>query len=411
MWSGLPILKNEALSRLKVVGQGGGNARIVEQDDFPWYASLSFMWSSVEVNLGIVCACVPGLKPLFLRFLPNFINETDDQAIPGGGIGSDVKISDDMPDLYSPDLLLTNAAAMKAPSAADYRGGQGDDEMGFPDFLSGPAQAGQAPEIVSRSLTNLTRIRIHGSKSTDSDFYNMNQPKSLVRLSNRQAIAPVAIVTIVFFLWEFAYGLLNVLNGQFELIVKLTKGESLGLHAAYYGGYFVGPLTLGRFMLKSYGFKTAMITGLCLYSCGTLVSWPSAVLTSYCAFVISNFVVELGLSCLEIAANPFIALCGPLEYVSQGFQAIGTVFSPLLAQKVFFKNVLDAPSLVNVQWTYLAIALFDVILAAIFYYLLLPEASNDALEEIADRRSAANRAHIGPLPVVWVTLGLGVFSQ
>lgn len=128
----------------------------------------------------------------------------------------------------------------------------------------------------------------------------------MLTLSNRQSVRPVAVVTFVFFLWGFAYGLLGVLNSQFELIAKLGQPESLGLHAAYFCGYFLGPLTLGRFILKRYGFKSAMIAGFCVYSCGTLVFWPSAVLTSYTAFVISNFIVGFGLSCLEIAANPFI---------------------------------------------------------------------------------------------------------
>ena len=197
----------------------------------------------------------------------------------------------------------------------------------------------------------------------------------------------------------------------------MTQAEVLGLHAAYYGGYFVGPLSLGYYVLAKFGFRAAMMTGLVVYGCGTLVFWPSAVLTSYTAFTLSNFLVGFGLSCLEISANPFTALCGPLEYaevrlnLSQGFQAIGTIVSPLLAQKVLFKNVLDAPSLIDVQWTYLGIALFDVILAVVFYYLPIPEASDEDLEELADQRSAVNRARVGPVRVVWVTLALGVFCQ
>jgi fucose permease len=160
-----------------------------------------------------------------------------------------------------------------------------------------------------------------------------------------------------------------------------------------------------------------MMAGLAVYGCGTLVFWPSAVLTSYGAFVASNFIVAYGLSCLEIAANPFIALCGPLEYaevrlnMSQGFQGIGTVVSPLLAMKVLFGKITRASSLVDVQWAYLGIAIFVWLLAVVFYYIPLPEASDEELEELADRRSAVYRARIGPYRVVFVTLALGVFSQ
>ena len=40
---------------------------------FPWNASLSLMWSAVEVNVGITCACVPTLKPLIIKILPAMI--------------------------------------------------------------------------------------------------------------------------------------------------------------------------------------------------------------------------------------------------------------------------------------------------------------------------------------------------
>ena len=41
----------------------------------------------------------------------------------------------------------------------------------------------------------------------------------------------------------------------------------------------------------------------------------------------------------------------------------------------------------------------------------MPEASDDDLEELADRRSADYRTKVGTIPVVWLTLGLGVLSQ
>jgi fucose permease len=422
----IAYLENAALNRLQALGNSHGNARLVEQKDFPWYASLSFMWSAVEVNVGIVCACVPSLKPLFQRFLPSFIRSAGDVSMRGASFDAEKKGPEDMPDFVLPPnhddaRALTNPAALKKPSAAEYRGGGGGDELGFLDFLAGPPEEGPGANPVRRTTSNISRFtRVPTRKSaakSDFDFYDMGRPQTMLTLSNRESLMPVAIVTVIFFLWGFAYGLLNVLNSQFETIATLSQPQSLGLHGAYYGGYFVGPLTLGRFMLKRYGFKSSMIAGLCVYSCGTLIFWPSAVLTSYTAFVISNFIVGFGLSCLEIAANPFIALCGPLEYAevrlnfSQGFQAIGTVLSPLLAQKVFFRNVRDAGSLVNAQWAYLGIALFDVLLAVAFYYAPLPEASDDNLEELADRRCAAYRTRVGNITVVWLTLGLGVFSQ
>jgi fucose permease len=245
----------------------------------------------------------------------------------------------------------------------------------------------------------------------------MKKPESMLKLNTRESIAPIALTTLLFFLWGFAYGLLDILNTQFQTIVHLGPWPSLGLHGAYFGGYLLGPLLVGGPVLRTWGFKSTFMTGLCIYACGTLIFWPSAVLTSTPAFITSNFIVGFGLAVLETAANPFIALCGPLENseirlnISQGVQAIGSVLSPLLAKKVLFKNVQDVASLVDVQWAYLGIALFDVLLAAAFCYLPVPEASDEDLKELANRRREDNMAKVVGVPVVWLTLGLGIWSQ
>lgn len=412
----IAYLQNAALTRLKgAKGENAAPSRSVESD-FSWYASLSFMWSAVEVCIGIICACVPSLKPLFLRFMPRLIKDVGDGQ--SSNLSIDAGIGNQPPVSSMPKgnvSMLNNPAAFRRPSVQEYSGDDGGDQMGFLNMLAAPPDNDGVN--ITRTSTKLSRRSTTKTTASDFGFVKTTRSKNMLKLSNRQSIWPIAVVTVIFFLWGFAYGLLDTLNSRFQMIVKLSEGQALGLHAAYYGGYLVGPLTLGRFILKRYGFKASMIVGLCVYGCGTLVFWPSAVLTSYGAFIVSNFIVGFGLSCLEIAANPYIALCGPLEYaevrlnLAQAFQAIGTVCSPLLATKVLFKNVLNAPSLVDVQWTYLGIALFDFALAVVFYYIPLPEATDEQLEELADRRSAAYRATVGPWQVVYVTLGLGVFSQ
>ena len=187
--------------------------------------------------------------------------------------------------------------------------------------------------------------------------------------------------------------------------------------AAYYAGYAIGPIFPGSFIFKKLGFKATFIAGLAIYSVGTLVFWPSAVLVSFTAFVISNVAVGIGVAILELGANPFVALCGPAAHseirlnISQGVQAIGTVLAPLLAQKVLFKSVTDASGLISVQWTYLGISLFDVALAVIFLYLPINEASEEDFEELAEKRQSANSAQLYGIKVIYITLALGVFSQ
>ena len=413
----IAFLQRAATSRslaLKTIHiQSGGTA------DFSWYASLSFMWSVVEVNISIICGCVPSLKPLVARLLPKLIRDTN-----GTQTSPPNYATGDSPVALPPAVAISGGPSASSspadsngskPSQARSESPDQQQESNVPismmDFLSHPQSGPSDTEAFTTTTSGYpANVRFF-------DFVNMKNPESMLKLSNKESIAPIALTSLLFFLWGFAYGFLDILNTQFQTIVKLDSWHSLGLHGAYYGGYVVGPLFVGRPVLKIWGFKSTFITGLCIYACGALVFWPSAVLTSTAAFTVSNFIVGFGLAVLETAGNPFIALCGPLENseirlnISQGIQAIGSVVSPLLAKKVLFKNVTDVASLVDVQWTYLGIALFDVLLAVVFWYLPIPEASDEDLEKLANRRREDNMTKVLGIPVVWLTLSLGIWSQ
>lgn len=196
---------------------------------------------------------------------------------------------------------------------------------------------------------------------------------------------PIALVTLLFFLWGFAYGLLDVLNAKFQTALNITAGMAGGLQGAYFGAYFIGPLTYSGWIVRRFGYRWTFIIGLLIYAVGSLMFWPSAVYRSFGGFCGSMFIVGSGLSTLEVSANPFIATCGPprlsefrLE-LSQSFQAIGSVIAPLLASRVFFSNT-TPHDLSKVQWTYLGIAAFVTVLAVVFYFAPIPEVTDADME-------------------------------
>jgi FHS family L-fucose permease-like MFS transporter len=96
-------------------------------------------------------------------------------------------------------------------------------------------------------------------------------------ITTRQSILPVCLVTVLFFMWGFAYGLLDVLNAHFQNVLNISQGMSGGLQAAYFGAYFVGPLTYSGWIVRRFGYRWAFIFGLCLYGIGALMFWPSGV--------------------------------------------------------------------------------------------------------------------------------------
>ena len=462
----IAYLESAALARLQ--NNGISSPSTAQQGDYSWIASLSFMWSGVEVHVGIIIACVPGMKPLVTKVFPSLLGSIkkagDLQGNPfyGPGDAQWANISPKSVNRHSGGPPTTrdsrgpanrNSARISSPPKSPLDGGfnrrsaaesekiapdEGSDrpprlaaepdkgsdparEIGFMEFLTTPDTTNA--DIDARRTESKSTARSRSASLTVFDFVNIKNPRAMTKMSNKESIFPISLVTILFFLWGFAYGLLDTLNQQFQLVVGISQGQAIGLHSAYYGAYFVAPLTFGHIVFRKWGFKSTFITGLCIYGIGTLVFWPSAVLASFPAFIISNFIIGLGVATLETAGNPFIALCGPPEYaevrlnISQGVQAVGTVISPILAKKVFFKSVNDTPSLIDVQWAYLGIALFVIILALVFFYLPIPEASDDELEALAQRQHtidgdlAYRSSNIFGMPVIYLTLVLGVFSN
>jgi fucose permease len=292
--------------------------------------------------------------------------------------------------------------------------------MGMMDFLTTPDMT-ELPQLrpSNTTVTYATTTRTQ-RQPTFFDFVNTGQKKNITLRSNRESVYPVIMVTILFFIWGFAYGFLDVLNSRFQEVARTSEWETVGQHSAYYVGYMVGPLTFGRIVFKAWGFKACYMVGLSVYACGALVFWPSAVLNSFPAFLVSNFITGAGLSTLELGANPFIALCGPPEYaevrlnLSQAIQAVGTIVSPLLAKKVLFPA--NAASLIDVQWTYLGISFFNIVLAIVYFYVPLPEATDEELELASQRtvpfaREATITVGSKPVKVLWIGLGMAVMSQ
>lgn len=81
-----------------------------------------------------------------------------------------------------------------------------------------------------------TIVKKKGAKTLESN----NAVTGAQNLTVKQSIVPVGLVTILFFLWGFAYGLLDVLNAHFQVALNISKGESGGLQAAYFGAYAIG---------------------------------------------------------------------------------------------------------------------------------------------------------------------------
>lgn len=61
-----------------------------KSEDLTWNMSQAFIWSSVEPNIGIVCACLPTLRPLLRSWLPRWFGGSshDPDSAYGTGTGT-----------------------------------------------------------------------------------------------------------------------------------------------------------------------------------------------------------------------------------------------------------------------------------------------------------------------------------
>ena len=73
--------------------------------------------------------------------------------------------------------------------------------------------------------------------------------------------------------------------------------------------------------------------------------------------------------------------------------------------------MLDAPSLIDAQWTYLALSLFTFTLSFVYQAIQLPEVSDLELEEAAEQCHLNIFNRLRKTKVIWITLGIGVMAQ
>ena len=159
-----------------------------------------------------------------------------------------------------------------------------------------------------------------------------------------EGLAAFALVTGLFFLWGIPNNLNDVLIRQFMKSFEITRLQAGLVQSAFYTGYFVFSIPAAMIM-RRFGYKTGLITGLLLYSTGTFLFLPAAQARSYALFLIALFVIASGLGFLETGANPLIAQLGAAESAvrrlnfSQAFNPLGAITGVLIGTLFIFSGV------------------------------------------------------------------------
>jgi FHS family L-fucose permease-like MFS transporter len=194
----------------------------------------------------------------------------------------------------------------------------------------------------------------------------------------REYVVPFVLVTVLFFLWGIPNNLNDVLIRQFMKSFQLNRLQAGLVQSAFYLGYFCLSMPAALIMRK-YGYKTGLVTGLFLYSVGTFLFWPAALAQSYLFFLFALFVIASGLAFLETGSNSFISQLGDPESserrlnLSQAFNPIGSITGALIGTVFIFSGIeLSAQQTIAMQATgKLNIYLRDETMRVITPYLVL----------------------------------------
>lgn len=159
---------------------------------------------------------------------------------------------------------------------------------------------------------------------------------------------PFVLVTVLFFLWGMSNNLTDILVQQFRKSFELSQFSAQLVQTANFFGYFCLAIP-AALLMRRWGYKAGMVTGLVLFGTGMILFWPAAASGQYAPFLIALFTVGGGASILETAANPFIAQFGDAATseqrlnFSQAFNPPGTITGVIIGTYFIFSGVEKTP--------------------------------------------------------------------
>lgn len=199
-----------------------------------------------------------------------------------------------------------------------------------------------------------------------------------------------AFITLisVFFFWGFVAASNDILIPVFKEKLDLEQWQSQLISVAFYLAYTVGSIIYllasklyGGDILNKLGYKNGIALGLCISAIGTLLFYPAAQLVSFNLMITGLFIVALGFSLQQTAANPLAIVMGDPKMASQrlslagGVNNIGTTIGPLVVSYSIFGAVgsqLKLDSIESVKFPYLILGAAFLIVALIFKFSSLP---------------------------------------
>lgn len=202
-------------------------------------------------------------------------------------------------------------------------------------------------------------------------------------------------LTSLFFLWGFITVLVDSLIPRIRDLFTLTYFQAGLVQFAFFGAYFVLSIPAG-FMLSKIGYKKGIVLGLITMAVGCALFYPAASYRTFSIFLFAYFILAGGITILQVAANPYVAVLGSEEgassrlNLSQAFNSLGTSIAPILGASFILsdkvkskdeiaslgqaaKDTYLSAEAAAVQSPFIIITMFIIVLAVVFIRVKLPE--------------------------------------
>ncbi|MFH0800597.1 MAG: sugar MFS transporter [Pseudomonadota bacterium] len=202
---------------------------------------------------------------------------------------------------------------------------------------------------------------------------------------------PLVVLTSLFFMWGFLTCLNDILIPHLKALFSLNYTEVMLIQFCFFTAYFLVSIPAGA-LVEKIGYKKGVVVGLSTAGLGCLLFYPAAGTHSYPIFLVALFILASGITLLQVAANPYVAILGKSETSSsrltltQAFNSLGTTVAPYFGSLlILYEGLKTAEASASaVQRPYLGLAVALFVMAAIFALIKLPEIEAPSTKENED---------------------------
>lgn len=163
---------------------------------------------------------------------------------------------------------------------------------------------------------------------------------------------PFAIVTSLFFLWGFITVLVDSLIPRLKDVFELSNFQAGLVQFAFFLAYLLLSIPAGS-VLSKIGYRRGVVIGLATMALACLLFYPAAGVRIFGLFMLAYFLLAGGITILQVAANPYVAVLGTEEGASsrlnlaQAFNSLGTTLAPIIGAAFLLSDTIKSQAEIN----------------------------------------------------------------